>query len=249
MKNLLNYIEEREDALKENVFCKWLEIQQDPTFELYSFAPYQYFMVLGFRDLLHQIKVENPECPHDEILNQHANEDFNHWLWYLGDLEKIGFELRRKAGISDIIRDLWRQEDFVMRDLIYTISYYIKLKKGSLFNLILIECLESAFKVFFGSLRKATSHKESYKILNYYGENHFEDESSHSYDVDPNVEISKELEELGFQAAKEIFDLYEQIFEQWLKRKASYLENFISLENVKVADQVAEKPFYPELQL
>lgn len=49
------------------------------------------FLVLGFKDILAFLRVPTPKNSLEASINLHVQEDSDHWLWYLADLERLGF--------------------------------------------------------------------------------------------------------------------------------------------------------------
>ena len=90
MEKTFAHIDHKKNQLSQNPFCLWLKqagLEQDALI----FAPSMSYFVLGFRDILELAKRPNPKTELDFSINVHCEEDKEHWKWFLGDIQKLGY--------------------------------------------------------------------------------------------------------------------------------------------------------------
>lgn len=194
------------------------------------------FFVLGFRDVLSYLKRPRPESVWDHMINIHCEEDANHWMWFIEDLQKIGVsETAWGTDFSKLLYMMWSQEGEKSRDMIYTLIHYVKESRDPFINLALVETLEAAFAVFISALMPQIEKNGWQNELRYFGSRHHEDESNHamgSWVGEVNVHSSLEDVVLSdFQASeaarivKELFSKFHVLFNSWYAQR----ENFQNL--------------------
>lgn len=227
MKDIFLAIELRVERLKNSNFCNWLKTSH-LTEDYFSFLPSQAFLVFGFRDILQTLKVENPKDPLEHLINQHCEEDSDHWKWYLQDLKMLGFDTESWGpSFTNMIEGLWTEDQFKLRQLIYASMYYIRKGNSPLTSLIVVEILEGAFEAFIEGMRHPVEKFGLYKSLQYYGKTHTEKEESHSLWDGPEAlllqaDISASQKELCLEAVDELFNLFEDSFQLWYSHRQTY---------------------------
>ncbi len=235
---ILSLIEEKSERLAKNPFCHWIlnENQLSPE-ETFSFTPSMLYFVVGFRDILTQMVYQNPQSELEIIINQHCLEDKNHWQWYLQDLKTLGItDASWGNSWSNLIQDLWHDDNKPTRDLVYLCIHLIKKHQSPAASLVIIECLESSFGVFMSTLKERFGSSSIYQKLHYFGQVHEQQEMNHSMghwissDVVamPSHSNSHALENLKITDAEKlelsetitlIFDQFELVFNTWLDSK------------------------------
>lgn len=236
MKQVLFEIERRKQILQETEFCYWLKNQNTATPSLedpFEFTPAMLFFVLGFKDILTHMKIEKPQSVWEHMINQHCEEDSNHWLWYLRDLERLGFEQKSWGDTtSDIFKTLWSDKNQATRDMVYLSIHHIRKNENPLIKLAIIESLEAAFGVFIDCMNQPTQAHRVYDQLEYFGKLHNDKEHSHSLGhwIDghqENTELSEE--KLDVEARHQalatvtiLFNQFEKIFQTWFEQRSAY---------------------------
>lgn len=181
MSKLLSQIAKNQSQLEKHAFCQNLIHRQDVSLNAYSFVPHMTFFVLGFKDILETVRIENPKTEIEYSLNAHCEEDSEHWRWFIKDLEKLNMDVEYWGGnVSSILSNLWSSDNYVVREMVYRVVAHIKATHSPEEKMIIIDCLESAFSVFINSLNNITHKNGYYHELKYFGEEHYEDEASHS---------------------------------------------------------------------
>lgn len=226
MKAILPKIEARKKKLEAGPFLNWLASESDPQEDRFAFLPSQLFLVLGFKDILAYVKIPEPKTPLEFSVNVHCAEDTDHWVWYLADLERLGFSERSWGPkATDIFRRLWGDENQFVRRIVYTSIHYVRHCADPLLSLVLIEILEAVFAAFSAHMGQRIHREDLYGKLEYYGRKHLEQEAGHAMgswtgEGAPPLElIDYELTPAQrTQAEKmidELFGLFERLFDSW----------------------------------
>jgi len=181
MERILVKIETESQKLNNSPLCHWLLNDKINDEDHLSFTPSMLFFVLGFKDILSAMHVSNPQTETDIEINKHCQEDLNHWKWYLRDLESLGF-IPQSWGtrMSDMFQQIWGDESFEVRQLVYTVIHQVKKHNNPLMSLIIIEYLEAAFAVFIQHMLVPINKLGYYEQLEYFGKIHVEKEMAHS---------------------------------------------------------------------
>ncbi len=119
MRTIIKKIDMRKSALEHSRFIEWLEREDVPCDEKLSFAPAMAFFIMGFRDILFSLKRSNPNTWVEKMVNQHCDEDVDHWRWYAQDLERLGFDHTAWGeDLSVLFSRLWSDETCESRNLV-----------------------------------------------------------------------------------------------------------------------------------
>lgn len=181
MSTLLQKIAAHQAKLEQHVFCQHLIHQDDLSLNAYNFVPHMTFFVLGFRDILEEMRIKNPKNEMERSLNAHCDEDSDHWLWFIEDLNALNMDVDYWGGnISSVLQSLWSRDSFPVRELVYRIISHIKTAQSAEEKLIIIDCMESTFSVFINSLNVITHKNGRYHQLKFFGHQHFEAETNHA---------------------------------------------------------------------
>jgi hypothetical protein len=206
------------------------------------------FFVLGFRDVLSYLKRPNPKDVWDHAINIHCDEDANHWLWFIQDLQKIGVkETAWGQDFAELLTATWSEAGYASRDMVYTLIHYAKTTSDPFINLAVIESLEAAFAVFIDALMPQIEKKGWQDDLRYFGSRHHQDESNHalgSWVGEVSIENSlKNVSLNDFQKREaeliiqEIFQRFESIFESWFSQKDNFQGRFTPEKNLLIQNQ------------
>ena len=226
MTPLLQQIGKHRFQLEQHPLCQQLRYRDDVSTNAYAFVPHMTFFVLGFRDILETIRVENPSNDLERSLNTHCEEDSEHWLWFLEDLQRLGMDVNYWGGnMSSILKSLWSRENYPVRDLVYRLVDHVRSCQTAAEKMIIIDCLESAFSVFINSLNVITHRNGHYQKLKYFGAHHYEDEANHSTSnwlkgentqhQDSTYEVPSFRSQHMSKVIDDIFAGFDRVFSRW----------------------------------
>jgi hypothetical protein len=181
-----------EDFGRRPLYAFLADVNISPEVRL-SFVPHMAHFVMSFADLCTLILREAP--PSDrlaEIVNAHADEDDDHWRWYLSDLAKL--ELDRPQPFSETLRFLWGARTRKTRLLTYRLC---RLSMGAdpVQKLVVILVMEAAARL--GFQHTARVAREMGRELTYFGGQHLDAEEGHTLLTGP---VQRALEEVSLDA-------------------------------------------------
>ncbi|MDO9181807.1 MAG: hypothetical protein Q7U04_05335, partial [Bacteriovorax sp.] len=202
-----------------------------------TFVPAMTFFVLGFRDVLSYLKRTNPKDIWDHSINVHCEEDANHWLWFIEDLQKIGMkETAWGKDFSELLITTWSESGYASRDMIYSLVHKAKLNPDPFMALTIIESLEAAFAVFINALIPQIERQGWQNDLRYFGSRHHEDESNHALGswvgettIDNNLKnivLSNSQNTQANLIINETFIKFHTLFESWYNQKDKFQGRF-----------------------
>lgn len=173
-------IEQHKSTLADHTFCQNLR-NGTYSHQAYSFVPHMAFFVLGFKDMLKNLQVTKPKNALDRMLNHHCQEDSEHWQWFLDDLKTLKLDIGKWGGdIGSALELIWSDFDFPVRNQVYRVMHHLFQCRSTQEKLVLVECLEAAFAAFVINLNYLTQRSGHFETLKYFGEHHFNEESSHA---------------------------------------------------------------------
>ena len=126
-------------------YSNFFEIRAFVPQKMLAFVPSVAHFVMSFADLYaFVLQVQPATDKYQELVNAHAEEDAEHWRWYLDDLEKLGWD--PKVPFSTALRFVWNGATQNTRALTYRMC---RLGYGatSLEKLVLVHVIEAAGKV------------------------------------------------------------------------------------------------------
>jgi hypothetical protein len=211
MRRILKRIEERQADYVQAPFFTFLRDSTIDVRRRLAFAPHVTHFVLTFADLCTMVLPREPASDrYQELVNANCLEDKGHWQWFLSDLEELGTDSH--ARFSDAVKLIWSDATVRTRKL----SYHLVSVGGatdSLGRLVLVHCIEGAFKMTVRSLEPTAREfiELSGKRLNYLGVQHAEAEQSHTLE-DPAVQRSLEEVQLSAQEATRLCALVDDSF-------------------------------------
>ncbi len=226
MSALLQRISDRQAKLEKHSFCQHLLGCRDVSSQVYSFVPHMTFFVLGFRDILEEIRIKDPKNDFELSINTHCDEDSDHWLWFIEDLETLNMNVEYWGGnVSSVLKTLWSTDNYAIREMVYRVVSHIRTTKTAEEKMMILDCLESAFSVFINSLNSVTQKRGDFQKLKYFGSEHYEDEASHStgnwLEGEKDFSHSHYYDVQRFRSRHmstvidDIFSGFEQVFSRW----------------------------------
>ena len=230
MKEVLALIYEKKRIYSQSPFFIFLRDRTVSPIERLCFVPCSTPFIMGFTDLCkYGFYQENPSNKIQEILNQHAYEDGEHWRWFINDIEKLG--LNNTMRLNDSLEFLWNEEIRFSRLLVYELYKYIA-KSEALEKLIILEAIEGIADVFLSSTKKVTDELQSItgQKYQYFGNSHVDAEHDHEahsdevHDFIENIIISEQQREQSVYLVEKVFELFAEWNNELLryaKRKSS----------------------------
>lgn len=241
MKKVLAHIENKKQEFAELEFFKFLQNKNIPPRQRLAFAPCFTPFVMGFGELNQYVWREEPtKDPIQAIINQHSYEDDGHWIWFLEDLQKLGFDI--SLNFTDALKFLWSQEIKVSRQTFYEIYRYT-CKASPIHKLAVIEAIEATADIFLSTTAQVAQELElAFDIdCKYFGMYHFSVDSNHSMDSSETVESISNIK-LEKNVEEEAIELVDQIFELFTKLEFTLLQyakksEFESIPDHHIADK------------
>lgn len=236
MKQMLKLIDIKKKEIESHQLCQWMSDKNIDPSERLSFVPSMLFFIMGFSDILKEVKIKNPQTPLDHIINTHCDEDADHWRWYLKDIERLGFSLQDWGGdVYGVFKTLWSDELFPTRKLVYETIKYAQNSKDPVVRLILIEIMEATFGAFTINMIHPLKETQFYKKLHFFGHTHEHAEDNHSLgswtsDQSPEeymegIEVSDSIKYEATGMIEHLFDLFSEMFTCWYEQKGA-IRNF-----------------------
>lgn len=233
---LIEKIELRMADLEKTRLCRWLsESDIDPREDRFSFTPSMLFFVLGFKDILKAMKVKNPKTPMELELNQHCEEDLDHWRWYLSDLRKMGFSQVSSWGeeVNDIFALMWSDESQPVRELVYSTIHMVKKYNDPVISLAIVEILEAAFGVFMRHMLVPIRQARAFTHLSYFGKTHFDKEAAHArgswdesgrvgYDQTSHQILEEDVRRIAEGLVDELVGQFINVFDYWYETRRHF---------------------------
>ncbi len=229
MLEIINLIENKRQEFRTLPLFEFMQDRNLHPIQRLSFAPCMAHYIMSFSDLNKYVFLEEgqPLNQIQQIINQHATEDEEHWSWYLKDIEKLS--LNSKINFTQGIRFLWGEETKITRKITYQIAGY-SYQAAPIVKLLVIEALESIGYVFFNASTKVASElgKLSQKDYFYFGDAHLRVETGHAMHTPEaeNFVANIELTDLQRQEAFKIVDKIFQIFTEWTHELLAYAQKY-----------------------
>jgi DMATS type aromatic prenyltransferase len=212
LKDLFGRLDQRMLEYRAAPFLRFLRDPQIDAWQKLRFAPHVAHFVLTFGDLCSLVLPEHPARDfYQELVNANAAEDKEHWRWFLTDLAEL--EQDPTLRFSDAIRAIWSERTRRTRRLSYHLCH-LGLASDSLGRLMLVHCIEGAFKATVSDLDAASKQfaELTGKRLNYLGRSHSESEASHTLE-DPEIRRRLEGVVLSSDVYRKLCDMLDRSFQ------------------------------------
>jgi hypothetical protein len=213
--------ERKKEYARLPLFVRMRDERIDPLDRI-AFYPCVAFFIMSFGDFNRFIlRYAQARDAHEEMVNVHTYEDENHWLWYLEDLTKLGFD--KVAQGSDWMRFLWGEETQQNRILLYRLTALVE-GTSATERLAIIEAIEETGNVMFGDMVPCAQKLEQRlgTNLRYCGTYHFERETGHSIGADHQALVSIALDEETRARCIQLVDRVFDLFTQWTHELLNY---------------------------
>jgi hypothetical protein len=100
MKEVLDLISTKKQQFSQLPFFQFLQDENIDPRQRLAFAPCFAPFVMGFGELNKYVWRQEPTTdPIQSLINQHTYEDDGHWIWFLEDLQKLGFDCSASHGL------------------------------------------------------------------------------------------------------------------------------------------------------
>ncbi|WP_447873020.1 hypothetical protein [Serratia fonticola] len=214
MEKLSMVIEHNKQIFSCHEFFKFLKNRTIPLSQRLAFLPNIAHFVMSFSDINKFIlPFKNPSNPLEYAVNKHAQEDANHWPWFLNDLQNIS--LNKPDSFTDCLKFLWSENIENSRLLTYQLIKLLADKPAKM-KLVIIDVMEATGNATFEVLSQIT--KDSEFPLQYCGNLHFSHETGHSIgsgeDLIDSINFSDEEMKDVNQTIIEVFQAFECFFDE-----------------------------------
>lgn len=143
-------------------------------------VPTMAFWVLGFGDAMALLRRTSGSGALDRLVEQHAQEDAEHWRWFVADLESLASEGIGSRSMSDALLRQWGQATAPVRECAWTVHHLLRTHPDALSRLIVLEVCEHGFEAFMDSMRPVVQEAGYYERLRFFGAIHDAAEASHT---------------------------------------------------------------------
>ncbi|NJL80437.1 MAG: hypothetical protein HC917_19400, partial [Richelia sp. SM2_1_7] len=195
-------------------------------------VPYISPLVMTFGELnkyilrkeLINLDIELPNNKVQSLINQHTYEDDHHWIWFLEDLEKMGFN--PFVRFTDVLKFLWSKETQAARYVAYelVISAF---NKDPMLKLAALESVEATGNVGFSIFAKVGQELQeiTHQKYRYFSKSHLDVEMGHIYGEKNNVEqflylqtilLTPDQRTQAFELVEKIFDSFTELLNQMM---------------------------------
>jgi hypothetical protein len=182
MRQIMTLIDQERHQYERHPAVQFLrDANISPAFRL-AYAPYCCHWIMTFADINNYVlRDEHSTDPYQQMVNRHADEDGQHWHWYLEDLERLHWNPH--CTFTDAVRFLWHEQGRYAREMGYCIIGYA-MHADPLLRLVLIETLEAMGQVWFSSTLQASQAWQNGPELVYFGPHHEAREMGHTMGTD-----------------------------------------------------------------
>ncbi|MEO0838368.1 MAG: hypothetical protein AAF063_05625 [Cyanobacteria bacterium J06643_5] len=232
MKEVLELIEKRKQEFAKLPFFEFLQDKSIDPRQRLVWVPCIAPLVMTFGELNKYILRKEVLNPHNQLpnnkvqnlINQHTYEDDHHWIWFLEDLDKMGFN--PLVNFTDVIKFLWSKETQAARYVAYELIISA-FHKDPMLKLAALESVEATGNVGFTIFAKVGKELEeiTYQKYSYFSKSHLNVEMGHLYGEMNNIEQFKYLKTIvltpeqkmqAFEFVNKIFDSFTELLNQMM---------------------------------
>lgn len=212
MRKVIQVIDQRTEAFKQQPLFAFLKDKSIDPADRLAFAPSVAHYVVTFGDVCRNVLREDP--PRDklqEIVNAQADEESEHWKWFLSDLGKLGYD--PMVRYSDALKFIWSDESARSRMLAYKLCRHA-LGADSLHKLVVVHCAEATANVTIKHVVMAGKDwTEKYqRKLAFFGGGHDEVEDDHTLWTEETLTMLDEMV-LGSEVREELIAMVHECFD------------------------------------
>jgi hypothetical protein len=222
MEELLALIKEKQQQHAQIPFYEYLRDTKINPNERMAFAPCFAFFVMSFSELNRDIlRAEPTTDPVQALVNHHTYEDEDHWIWFLEDLKKLGYD--ESIKFTEALRFLWSDETRVQREVVRWM-FSEGASASPVHRVVLIESIEAIADIF---LEVTQAIAVELKILDgrdcrYFGDMHTIVDSNHTmYTTESQsflnkIQLTPEEKEEALRIIDKTFDMFTLIMSDLL---------------------------------
>jgi hypothetical protein len=186
VEELLALIKEKQATFAKAPFFEYLRDTKINPNDRMAFAPCLAFFVMSFGELNRYVLRDEPTTdPIQELVNQHSYEDEDHWIWFLEDLTKLGYD--ESIKFTESIRFLWSDETRVQRDVVRWMFQEAE-SASALHRVVLVEALEATADIFLRTTQTITTEIKNIdgRDCRYFGDMHTLVDTNHTMHTNEN---------------------------------------------------------------
>jgi hypothetical protein len=238
MKSVLDFIEEQKQEFSQLPFFRFMQDENIDPRERLSFSPWIAPISMNFGDLNKYVLRQEPATDKiQEFINVHTYEDDHHWLWFLEDLEKLGFNPVLKY--TDTLRFLWSEQTEKSRLICNKLGLLFKSQSDSVLRLVITKAIEATGHVFLYLTSEVSKQLQPITKVNYryFGPSHFAVETEHPVEAEQfeifidSLELSEETRQQAFILVEQVFELFTEMVQELMENITSSSSNLTSLES------------------
>lgn len=234
MKTLFETIRDRRAAITQTEFIQFLSDKSADTEARIAYVPDMLFFIMGFKDILHGLKVEDTTDELQLEVNEHCDEDNGHWKWFLYDIDRI--KLRNnylEQSNYRMFSELWSDENFIIRDMVYQTIHYGKATDSPAIKMIILEVIEAVFSVFVESMLVLVHQLGKWEDYKFFGRIHYEAENGHASgswldggktELKSEKHLSPAEKQYAHAVVNGMFGKFEEMFARWYEKQQQYLQ-------------------------
>lgn len=224
MQHINQAIENRKQQLRRSPLCLMIDDTSLTMESRLAFTPAMLFFVMGFKDILDTMKVENSTDPLQQSVNIHCEEDSFHWQWYLKDLQRISYgkNFLKNTG-TEMFEMIWSEPYSAVREVVYESIHLAKVYSTPFYKLMLIEALEATFDCFNDPVFRLVNTMGKQDELEYFGQVHAHSEANHAMNEEPHDNYQPDEVETrnALFIIDKVFDAFENVFTCWYQQGRS----------------------------
>ncbi|MDF5725383.1 MAG: hypothetical protein PUP91_34020 [Rhizonema sp. PD37] len=235
MKEIFAFIEQKKQEFAQLPFFEFLQDNSIDPRQRLAFTPCIAPFAMGFGEMNKDVFREEPtNDPIQKIINKHTREDDHHWLWFLHDLQQLGYD--QTLSFSDALKFLWSEETKIPRQVIYEI-YRHSFQAEPIKKLIVIEAIEATGNVMSSMVAPISQEIKiiSNKECVYFGEIHLSVETGHTMCINNIIEIidgiqfTEKTRQKAFELVENVFNIFTEFMDTLLiyAKTHSYDSRFI----------------------
>ncbi|MCU0551177.1 MAG: hypothetical protein MUC48_17665 [Leptolyngbya sp. Prado105] len=212
MKKILELIEERKQKFAELPLFQFMQDKSIDPQQRLAWVPCVVPLVMGFGELnRYDLRREPTEDKIQQLINRHTYHDDHHWIWFLEDLEKLGFD--HCITFSDAMRFFWGDATRKSRQICHQIALY-SFKAEPIVVLAGIEAIEATGNAAFQQISEVVEELQqiTQQEYRYFGRHHLQVETGHSMGTD-EIETVLEAFDLSPEQHQQAIEIVEMVFQ------------------------------------
>jgi hypothetical protein len=238
MKSVLDFIETQKQEFAQLPLFQFMRDESIDPRQRLSWAPWVAPYAMNFGDLNKYFLRQEPTSDKIQaMINVHTYEDDHHWLWFLEDLEKLGFNPSLKY--SETLRIMWSKQTEKSRLICNRLSLMLEAQSDMLLKLAISEAIEATGHVVLFLTSEVSKQIEPIHKVNhrYFGPSHFAVETGYPIgkenfeDFVKSLELSEETRKQAFVLVEQVFDLFTEMFHELMANITSPASNLPSLDS------------------